>query len=139
MNSSKKSRKNLYGYITQNLEDNSQNTINKIGSLKLFKNKKVENQLKVIYGGSDGINDVYEIPNTYKSRSNLLRKSKENYNIKNAKVSISYHKPKPKKKYYGSKTNKKNYLPKKNKKKNIYGDLPKYNQHDIYISERHKN
>ncbi|XWV25664.1 putative ORFan [Tupanvirus deep ocean] len=141
MNSSKKSRKNLYGYITQNLEDNSQNTVNKIGSLKLFKNKKIDNQLKVIYGGNNCINDTYDIPNVCKSKSNFSQRPKENNGIKNAKISITYHKskPKPKKKYYGSKTNKNKCVPKINYKNKCYGDVPDYNQYDIYISERHKN
>ena len=118
MNNSKKSRK-LYGYITENLENNTAEPTQTIGSLKFFKNKKISRQLKLLYGGDTEIDNSYEIFDVYKSRpkSSFRCGNKPISGTKKTRISISYHKPTPKKKYAGSKSNKRKSKKSKSKSK----------------------
>lgn len=103
-NAKKKSLKNLYGCILENLEDTSKKTIKTIKSLKLFTNPKIIEQMDLAFSSEEEcdnyVNSVkssmtHISPNKYKTPINK---------IKTAKISISYHKPKKRKMYYGSKT-----------------------------------
>jgi hypothetical protein len=150
MNNAKKSRKKLYGFTTENLENNNTEIIQTIGSLKFLKNKKIGQQLKITHNGEsiDGSDDNnYDIFDIYKSKSKSKPKASYHDNepitkISKTCISISYHKSKPKK-YCGSKSKKycgsKSKL--KKKSKTTYGAVPICNQNDndvVPIKRKHK-
>lgn len=104
----KKSRKHLYGRLTENLEDNT-DKINTIQSTKLYHDKKILNQLHIIYSDNyifDSTSDnsisidVYRPLRVYPNQKNFNKKIQNN--------NKNYHRVHPKKKikkiYSGSKT-----------------------------------
>lgn len=128
-----KNKKSLYGRHSENLGDESDKIIRTVESLKLFQNKKISDQVGQ-FDDNDIIefDDSYEIINSYKptitGRPNSINRSVPK--IKNSKVSISYHKPKPVKKYFGSKTDKSkknnNQNGSKKKSNEVYDSPSKY-------------
>lgn len=117
-NARPRSRKNLYGTITENLEDNSKEEVIKtINTLKIFQRPDVT-QLNIILvvGGS-------------KEPKNKLTK------IKACKVSIRRHK-RTRKKYYGSKSSSNNKT--KSKKKKYFAGFSnnKYSSYNYWFKRK---
>jgi len=106
----KKNKKNLYGNISENLEIKSKKIIGILGSLKLFNDSKIQYQLKTN-------------SNTKQNQNQIIKKN--NNNLKNTRVSISYHKS-IKKKYYGSKRLNKKFLDKLDKLDKSENDIKKF-------------
>lgn len=91
----KKSRKNLYGCIIENLETDS------VKMLELLNNQPIKPQNDEEFGETNEMSDCH-IPIYMLNKSN---NAANNYNkIKQSKVIISHHNSKPKKDYFGSKT-----------------------------------
>jgi hypothetical protein len=137
----KKSRKNLYGTTVENLEDNSKKIMKTIGSLKLFHDQKIINQLDILYNENNVNDSSYEIMNCYRPSPYILGKYKnisgQQPKIKNSKIHISYHKSKPKKMYFGSKTTSKK---KKSKGQNeiYFHQIPNNYDHKYSYLSRNK-
>ncbi len=126
---SKKYEKNFYGYVAENLEDDTPFIIEIIGSLKKSENKKISDRIKIM--------DGYVINENKSQNSKPCDKQKKFISI-NKKIIISHHKPKNKKIYFGSKTNRKSVHKKiyfgsktnrKSEHKKIYNVIPSFGRH----------
>lgn len=130
MSGSKKYEKKFYGYVTENLEDDSPFTIEVIGSLKKCNNKKISDRIK-ISSNSNTFETLTQ--HSYKYKTASIKQN--NSFTQKGKIIISHHKPKNIKSYFGSKTNKKLYQSKK-----IYNIIPLFSQYaDTKRSSKKKN
>ena len=119
MSSTKKSRKQLYGYVTENLEDDDLLIMQVIGSAKISKNKKIDDKLNIKNNSSTDSHEIFNI-----IRPKIIIKDTIS-TIKTNKIIISHHKSNYRKKYFGSKTNKKKII---GSKKKFYDIIPSFQQ-----------